>query len=190
MERHPTVTGATAFGRRGKPSLGIRSSTRRATIGHAGGVYAFGCTEADNLAGGMSHGTIHRTQSSRLLELHGGSAWLEEDYRTLAVRESVTDANSTAGNDTYAGHLPTYTDANATFEMVGTTGSGTAHWTKLAPTTIGTLVWYPEGTASTKPKHTAAAYISSRDRSYPYADVVTVSIGFQFDGAITDAEVA
>ena len=57
-----------------------------------------------------------------------GTIWLEDDYRSLDVSESVTDANSTAGNDTYAGHLPTYTDANATYEMVGTTGSGTLHW--------------------------------------------------------------
>ena len=119
----------------------------------------------------------------------GGSAWLEDDYRSLDIAESVTDANSTAGDDTYAGHLPTYTDASATFEMVGTTGSGTAHWSRLAPTTIGTLVWYPEGTASAKPRHTAAAYISKRDRKMPYADVVTVSLGFQFDGAITDSTV-
>jgi hypothetical protein len=120
----------------------------------------------------------------------GGSVWLEDDYRTLSTTESVTDANSTAGNDTYAGHLPTYTDASASLEMVGTTGSGTVHWLKVAPTTVGTLVWYPEGTAQGKPKHTAAAYINKRDKSYPYADVVTVSLGFQFDGAITDAEVA
>jgi len=120
----------------------------------------------------------------------GGSVWLEEDFRSLDTTESVTDANSTAGNDTYAGHLPTYTDASASLEMVGTTGSGTIHWAKVAPTTVGTLVWYPEGTATTKPKHTAAAYISKRDKSYPYADVVTVSLGFQFNGAIADAEVA
>ena len=120
----------------------------------------------------------------------GGSVWLEEDFRSLDTTESVTDANSTAGNDTYAGHLPTYTDASASLEMVGTTGSGTIHWAKVAPTTVGTLVWYPEGTATTKPKHTAAAYISKRDKKYPYADVVTVSLGFQFNGAIADAEVA
>lgn len=120
----------------------------------------------------------------------GGTAWLEDDYRTLDVSESVNDANSTAGNDTYAGHLPTYADANASLEMLGTTGSGTIHWAKLAPRLQGTLEWYPEGTAATKPKHAAAAYINSRDRSYPYADVMTVTIGFQFDGAITDSEVS
>jgi hypothetical protein len=119
-----------------------------------------------------------------------GTIWLEDDYRTLDVAESVTDANSTAGNDTYAGHLPTYTDANATYEMVGTTGSGTLHWARVAPRTTGTLVWYPEGTAQGLPKHTAAAYISSRDRSYPYADVVTVNLGFQFDGNVSDAVVS
>lgn len=120
----------------------------------------------------------------------GGSVFLEDDFRTLDVTEGVQDANSTAGNDTYAGHLPTYTDASAQLEMVGTTGSGTVHWAKVAPRTSGTLVWFPEGTASTKPKHTAAAYISARDRSYPYADMVTVSLGFQIDGAIVDAEVS
>lgn len=120
----------------------------------------------------------------------GGSVFLEDDYRTLNVNEDVNDANSTAGNDTYAGHLPTYTDATIAFEMLGTTGSGTAHWTKLAPRTEGTLHWWPEGTASTKPYHYAACYIASRERAYPYADVVTVNLGFQPNGVITDSVVA
>lgn len=120
----------------------------------------------------------------------GGTVWLEDDYRSLSVGEDVNDANSTAGNDTYAGHLPTYADASANLEMLGTTGSGTVHWAKVAPRTEGTLTWYPEGTAATKPYHSAAAYIKSRNREYPYDNVVTVSINFQFNGAITDAEVS
>jgi hypothetical protein len=120
----------------------------------------------------------------------GGSVWLEDDYRSLSISEDVNDANSTAGNDTYAGHLPTYTDASADFEMLGTSGSGTLHWNRIAPRTEGTIYWYPEGTASAKPYHYAAAYIQTRGRDYPYADVVSVTVGFQFQGTPTDTVVA
>lgn len=119
-----------------------------------------------------------------------GSVTLDADYRSFTVGEEVNDADSTAGNDTYAGHLPTFTDASAELEMVGTTNSGTAHWTSIAPRTEGTIYWYPEGTASSKPAHNAPAYISSRDREYPYDNVVTVSLGFQFQGVPVDGVVA
>lgn len=120
----------------------------------------------------------------------GGSVWLEADFRSWDVKEDVSDANATAGNDTYADHLPTYADASADLQMVGTTNSGTLHWTQLAPRTQGTVYWYPEGTAANLPKSYAPAYIKSRNRSYPYADVVTVAVTYQFQGAVTDTVVS
>ncbi len=120
----------------------------------------------------------------------GGSVSLEDDFRSLDVGEDVNDADSTAGNDDYSGHLPTFTDASADFEMLGTTGSGTLHWNRIKPRTEGTLYWYPEGTASTKPQHYAPAYIQSRSRTYPFDDVVDVKLTFQFQGEPTDGVVA
>ncbi|HUS97687.1 MAG TPA: hypothetical protein VMX97_13190, partial [Hyphomicrobiaceae bacterium] len=120
----------------------------------------------------------------------GGSVALEADFRSFTVSEEVNDADSTAGDDTYAGHLPTFTDASADMEMLGTTNSGTTHWSRLAPRTEGSVHWWKEGTTSTKPFHYAAAYIQARDRDYPFDDVATVSLTWQFDGAITDGEVA
>jgi hypothetical protein len=120
----------------------------------------------------------------------GGSVSLDDDFRNLTISEEVNDADSTAGNDTYAGHLPTFTDASADYEMLGTTGSGTAHWTAIAPRTEGTVYWYPEGTASGKPKHYAPAYIQARERTYPYDDVVQVNLTFQFSSTPTDSVVA
>ena len=118
-----------------------------------------------------------------------GSVWLEADYRTFGPTEAVNDANSTAGDDVYAGHLPTFTDASAALTMVGTSNSGTLHWAQIAPRTQGTVYWYPEGTASSKPKHYAPAYIQKRDRTYPYNDVVAVNVTFQFQGAPVDGVV-
>ena len=120
----------------------------------------------------------------------GGSIALDADFRSFTVSEEVNDADSTAGDDTYAGHLPTFTDASADFEAVGTTNSGTTHWSRIAPRTEGTVYWYPEGTTSALPYHYAAAYIQTRDRDYPFDDVATVSLTWQFNGAITDGEVA
>ena len=120
----------------------------------------------------------------------GGSVALEADFKSFKVSEEVQDADSTAGDDTHAGHLPTFTDASAEIEMLGTTNSGTLHWSRLAPRTEGTVYWYPEGTASTKPSHYAPAYIQSREREYPFDDVAAVTVGFQCQGDITDGTVA
>lgn len=120
----------------------------------------------------------------------GGSIALESDFKSFSVAEEVQDADSTAGADTYAGHLPTFADATAEMEMLGTTNSGTLHWSRIAPRTEGTVYWYPEGTATAKPKHSAPAYIQARDRDYPFDDVVSVTVGFQYQGVVTDGVVA
>lgn len=113
----------------------------------------------------------------------GGTVDVTADRRTFSTSEQVDDADATAGTVTYMDHLPTFTDATATLEVLDntTTGAagGTAIWTALAPRTSGTVEWSPQGTASTKPKWTAPAYIANREREMPYDDVVNITYEFQ-----------
>lgn len=111
----------------------------------------------------------------------GGTTWLEGDYRSMTTTEDQESADSTAGDDTYKAYIPTVADASGEVQLLDTSGTaGTAEWGAIAPANTGTLVWYPEGTASTKPRHTAPAFISSRQRDFPYDDVVTITASFQF----------
>ena len=119
----------------------------------------------------------------------GGSIWLNDDFRSFDVSRDVNDVDSTAGDDTYAGHLPTFADASADLNMLGTTSMGTAFFTHLAPRTEGTVYWYPEGTAVAKPKHYAQAYIQTFNDTLPYDNVREIDVTFQFMGAPTDTVV-
>ena len=60
----------------------------------------------------------------------------------------------------------------------------------IAPSTSGTLWWYPSGTASGSVSHYAPAFVSSRGKEFPYDDVVTITIGFQFTSSPTAGTVA
>ena len=121
----------------------------------------------------------------------GGTAWLEADFRSMSTTEDQESADSTAGSDTYKAYIPTVADASGEVQLLDTTGAtGTTEWGAIAPANVGTLVWYPEGTATGKPTHTAPAFISSRQREFPYDDVVSITASFQFTAAPTAGTVA
>jgi len=110
---------------------------------------------------------------------------LSGDFRTLDVPESCTIIDASAGSDTYKDKLAGQTDATASLSMLHQ-AAGTVLWDALAPTTEGTLIWAPEGTASAKPKHSATVIVSSRGKSIPYEGVVELSVDFDIKSAITD----
>ena len=119
----------------------------------------------------------------------GGTATLDADYRSFETAESVDTADKTAGDDTHRSFIPTLRDTTATLEMLDISGTaGTVQWPLLAPGTSGTLQWSPQGTASNAPKHTAAAFIESRDRTTPYDDIVEISVGFHIQAEPTDSK--
>ena len=121
----------------------------------------------------------------------GGTAWLEADFRSMSTTEDQESADSTAGSDTYKAYIPTVADASGEVQLLDTTGAtGTTEWGAIAPANVGTLVWYPEGTATGKPTHTAPAFISSRQREFPYDDVVTITASYQFTAPVTAGTVA
>jgi hypothetical protein len=124
----------------------------------------------------------------------GGSVDLSGDFRNFSTNEEVNDADATAGNDTYSQHLPTFADADGELEMLDIHGSGgtagTAAWANIKPRTSGTVHWYPVGTASGSVHHSVPAYIQTRNREFPYDDVVALTVAFQFSDEPTDAVVA
>lgn len=120
------------------------------------------------------------------LYLKFGSTVLSADFRNFDQSEEIGLVDATAGADTNRTYLTTVKDGKATAEMVHQ-ASGTALWTALAPGTSGTLEWGPEGTASTKPKHTVTAIVMDRKKVVPYEDIVVITAEFQFSGAVTDS---
>ena len=116
----------------------------------------------------------------------GGTTWLQGDFRSMTTTEDQESADSTAGNDTYKEYIPTVADASGEVELLDNSGtSGTAMWAAIAPSTTGTLTWYPSGTAAGNQTNTAAAFVSGRSREFPYDDVVTMTASFQFTASPT-----
>ena len=124
-------------------------------------------------------------QTGKSAYIKYGSTVLSTDFRTLSTSEENGLVDATAGADTYKVWLATHIDGGASLNLVDTGGS--AIWQALLPGTSGTLEWGPEGTASTKPKFTVTAVVTSRKRDIPYADVVVISADVKFSGAITEA---
>jgi hypothetical protein len=119
-----------------------------------------------------------------------GTFWLETDFRSLTISEDQESADATAGGDTYKAYIATFADATGEVQLLDTAGTaGTALWAALAPSTSGTLTWYQDGTAAGHVYSSAPAFISNREREFPYDDVVAITAGFQFTAAPTDGTV-
>jgi len=120
-----------------------------------------------------------------------GTAWLEGDFRSLSISEDQESADSTAGDDTYKGYIPTVADASGEVSLLDTSGTaGTIQWAYVAPATTGTLTWYPTGTAASQMTWAAPGFVQSRQREFPYDDVVSITLGFQFTGVPVMGSVA
>ena len=109
-----------------------------------------------------------------------GTTNVSADHRALDIKRKVASADATAGDDTYANKLPTFTDATAEYKFVDNTSNGSATYEQLAARMEGTLEWSPRGTTSTYRKYTAPAFIDTGlEETYPYDDVVEYTVGFQ-----------
>jgi len=111
----------------------------------------------------------------------GGTVDLNTDFRTLSINPNIDLAETTAGADTDKTYIATIKDA--TIEWSGLYQSkGTALMNALEAGTGGTLIIYPEGTASGFPKESYPAIAMGAKINVPYADVVEISCTFQKNG--------
>ena len=114
----------------------------------------------------------------------GGTVDLATDYRSVSIKENTDTAETTAGADTHKTYLPTIKSATIDYSGLFPSGTaGTALYAALAAGVQGTLTVAPEGTATGKVSHSYPAICMGATYDTPYADVVTVNVTFQSNGA-------
>jgi hypothetical protein len=114
----------------------------------------------------------------------GGTVVLNTDFRSINTSETVDLAETTAGNDTHKTYLPTIKSGAIDYSGLYPSGTaGTAIIAALAAGNMGTLLVYPEGTASGKLSRSYPAIVTGPKLNTPYADVVEISCSFTANGA-------
>ena len=106
--------------------------------------------------------------------------------RSFSYAPSINLIDSTAGADANKRYISGVKDGQAQFEALmpsGTNAPGTAAYAACVEGASGTVVYHPEGVVVGKPKITLPAISMGASFSYPYEDVVTVSVPFQQNGA-------
>ncbi len=124
---------------------------------------------------------MSRYSGKRLVVMFNGNQ-LEADFRSFSPDESITIIDASAGDDAHKEKLTGQRDGSATFDALSQTGAtGTATWGWVTPGANGTLEWAPEGTSYGMPRHyVSSAFVESRSESYPYEDVVEMSVNFTY----------
>jgi len=116
-----------------------------------------------------------------------GTTVLDTDYRAFGESETGASVDISAGADAYKTYLTTLADGTASATIMVQSGTAfTAVWAALIPNTEGTLEWAPEGTATSAQQHKVNAFVTKREKSMEFADIVVCDIGWQFSGSVTD----
>lgn len=114
-----------------------------------------------------------------------GTIALSGDQRSLTVDREVDVVDITAGSETDKSYLATLKDGTAEIEVLDQASvAATGLEAAMPEGTSGTLIYAPQGTASTKPKRGFAAIVQSLSVEYPYSDVVVYTISFQKSGTL------
>ena len=108
-------------------------------------------------------------------------------YRSAPHSEEIDLVDKSAGADTNKTYLTALKDGSAGFELVIPVGTaGSVMYAAFVPGTSGTLEIGPEGTATGEIKSTVMALVKTRGLPLTYNDLTTLSVAFQFNGAVTD----
>ena len=113
-----------------------------------------------------------------------GTVEFSADFRTVALSPTVDYVETQAGSDADKTRLARMKDRSVSYEGLGQ-ADGTALEDALIEGTKGTIIFGPEGTASGNRRHTIPVYSDGPNYTYPYADVVTLSVKFTGNGAHT-----
>ena len=108
------------------------------------------------------------------------------DHKSFTTTPSINLIDSTAGADANKTYIPGVKDGTWTFNanmQSGTAAGGTSTWETLNRGNIGTLFVYPEGITAGNPKETYPSISQGVAKSYPYDNVVEVTVNGQFNGA-------
>jgi|GEM_PF-5976348 len=116
---------------------------------------------------------------------NGGSPIrLDGDYRTVTLSEEIDSIDATAGADTFKRFIPGLQEVTVDLEMLDNDANAAAFYEAIKPGDVGTLVLGPQGNGTGKIKFTIPAMVESREREYPYDDVVTLKVTFKGTGPV------
>lgn len=120
----------------------------------------------------------------------GGTAVLQGDQSSFSWSAEADMVDASAGSAGYKEYIVGIKDGTATLTAMDaiTSAAGSALAKATQHGTSGTLIWGPQGNLTGKPKYSVAALVKSVKVEYPYDDVVTREVEFQFSGALTTYE--
>jgi len=134
----------------------------------------------------MTDGYAGSVSYAAFIAAGGGTTVLTGKFREQSLTPSVALIDQTAGADATKSYIPNVTDGQYSLSCLAQTG-GSAFVNAMVAGAQGTLVLGFEGTAAGKPKKTIPVISLGAKLDMPYNDVVTVSVDFQFNGAVVDA---
>jgi hypothetical protein len=116
-----------------------------------------------------------------------GSVNPNTDYLTFSYNPSIDFAEQTAGADTTRTYLAGLKDGAASLTMIDQDGTaGTAMTAVFQEGQVGTLIWYPLGSAAGKPKFTAPFFSLGAVPSYTFNGRTEIAISLKQNGARTE----
>jgi hypothetical protein len=120
----------------------------------------------------------------------GSTAILCNNIRSVTVSEKVNTVDTTGACDTFMTFLATRRDVDVTMEVLDSTTVNEV-FGLFGPSASGqTLIIYPQGNSSGKPKLTCTAFIvTGRNRSIGYNDVVAVTATGKASAGFVEATV-
>lgn len=122
----------------------------------------------------------------------GGTIILTGDSRDLTINEQANEIDVTTRGNAQDGASDFLDDVPArTWQLQSLDTRGTAQaWDNLHIGDTGTLMWWPEGSATGKRQEVAAARVLQRNRTYPYNNAATIELQGRLTSAITKTVVS
>lgn len=122
---------------------------------------------------------------------NGGTANITGDARTFEVTREQEVADITAGADGARSSKATVKNFGASAEILYTGTAGSAVFNVMDLGSEGTVRYYPQGTATGKPKGAFPAIVTKMDLALPYDDAAVLTVewlgqGDEIWNALTD----
>lgn len=115
-----------------------------------------------------------------------GTTTLTGNQRSVDYTPSIDLFEATAGADANKTYVTGPKDGQLSMTLLAQTG-GTALISEFTEGKVGTITNLALGTVTAEPTMTFGAICQGVTRSAPYADVVTLNVSWQQNGARTDA---
>ena len=106
--------------------------------------------------------------------------------RQLEISQSADEIDVTTYGSGDKEFITGLVERSGTLEILDDSASSEVRGA-FAPGSANSPTWYPQGTASGKPKFSVGtAVVTGADNSFPYDDAVVISVTMRLSGAVTE----